>query len=256
MATTPIIRVEQFTDFNKPNATYEWDNDVIFEKDYVFNHATYSYERGAGRQVGYKDAQGKIVFSELPNAQAIGSLGIGSESFYVGGQPHRIVNGSVSAVDQYGKPLGQGLADEYQTAFDEAKAVNEQRYEDIDKGYSERLDTAMNELEGLGLHESAQINQRYDELFAEGQQDAVSRGLSGSTLMPTLRAGVDQQRSQDLGALEERLSASKSQTYSDLFGQQLQFQERREDMYPDFNLLAKLSQMQGAAGGTMAMPTF
>lgn len=129
---------------------------------------------------------------------------------------------------------GGSLASQYQAAYDEAKAANEKRYQDILSG-----------MEGMGKQEAADISTRWRGVGAQQGQDLVSRGLVGTTIKPTLQNAAARGESADLGALQDRLKSMK-------FG----FMERRTDEYPDLNQMIQLAQMQGAYGGGGAAQTY
>ena len=129
----------------------------------------------------------------------------------------------------------------------------------------------MNALQGQGQQEAIDIQRRYGELGAANQQDMVNRGLTGTTIMPTMRQGIareqegalsrlnerlinqrigmDSQLSGDALSAQERLGQSILQGTAGVQGDTLGFAERRTDAYPDMNQLINLAAMYGAAGG-------
>lgn len=115
----------------------------------------------------------------------------------------------------------------YQKAFNEAKAANEERYEQI-----------LAELAGYGTQREADIRTGYGHQLSQMQQDLVSRGLTGTTVKPSITASV-------YGNMEDAISRMKE----DLLMQRLGFMERRTDTYPDYGMMANLLQGYGAAGG-------
>lgn len=153
-------------------------------------------------------------------------------------------------INKSGSGSGSGsLSASYQKALDESKAANLQRYADIDKGYSDRFASAMSTMEGLGDQERADISSRYRGLQSSQQQDLTSRGLTGTTILPTMQQGVAQQETAAQGRLGERLRREKLGYQTQLSGEQLAFQERRNDIGPDLGMLMQLAQMQGSASG-------
>lgn len=192
---------------------------------------------------------------------------------------------------------GGGLPGSYLDAYNEARAANEQRYEDILTGYQDRSNQyqenaaglrddvlngydaryqrGMQNLEGLGNQEKIDVQRQFGELAAANQQDLVNRGLTGTTIMPTMRQGIlreqtdalsrinERLQNQRLGldaslsgdglSAQERLGQSILSGTAGMQGDTLQFAERRSDTYPDFNQLAALAQSYGAAGGMAGM---
>lgn len=199
---------------------------------------------------------------------------------------------------QYGT-LGGGngsLPQSYLDAYNAAKAANEKRYQDILtgyqtrynqfnqgaaglrddvlNGYESRYQRGMANLEGLGTQEKNDILRQYGELGAANQQDMTTRGLTGTTIMPTMRQGIMREQQAALSRVNERLQNQRLAVDSGLSGDALsaqerlglgilngsaglagdtlQFAERRTDSYPDYNQLAALAQGYGAAGGMNA----
>ena len=188
---------------------------------------------------------------------------------------------------------GMGVPQDYQRAYEEAKAANEERYkniltgyqdrsnqyqegaaglrDDVLGGYDARYQRNMNALQGQGQQEAIDIQRRYGELGAANQQDMVNRGLTGTTIMPTMRQGIAREQEGALSRLNERLINQRIGMDSQLSGDALSaqerigqsilagaagvqgdtlgFAERRTDAYPDMNQLINLAAMYGAAGG-------
>lgn len=141
------------------------------------------------------------------------------------------------------------LAKQYQEAMDAANAKNEERYQAILSGYLSQETQARSTLEGLGVQEGADIATQYAGLQSRSGQDMVSRGLTGTTIAPTMRSGIQRQETDAQGRLASRLKREKLAILPNLQSQRLNFMERREDVQPDYNQLIQLAQMQGTAGG-------
>lgn len=188
---------------------------------------------------------------------------------------------------------GMGVPQDYQRAYEEAKAANEERYkniltgyqdrsnqyqegaaglrDDVLGGYDARYQRNMNAIQNLGQQEATDIQRRYGELKSANKQDMVNRGLTGTTIMPTMdqgiareqegalsrlnerlisqRIGLDSQLSGDAISAQERLGQSILTGAAGVQGDTLGFAERRTDAYPDMNQLIQLAAMYGAAGG-------
>ena len=72
-------------------------------------------------------------------------------------------------------------------------------------GYGQRTAGALSQLEGLGAYEAADINRRYDAIRAGEMADLTSRGLRSSTVASNVTQGIERERTQELGGLQERL---------------------------------------------------
>jgi len=160
------------------------------------------------------------------------------------------------------------LMGEYQTAYNEAKTANEQRYQEILTGYKTRYSTAMtglasnreeimSGLEGLGEKELAGIGRRFTKERASASQGLISSGLYSTTVAPAVLGGVTRREGYAVGEAEERLRREKLgylRSLSDrelmmqtgLKKEELDFMERRTDEYPSESLYVQLMQGLGS----------
>lgn len=133
---------------------------------------------------------------------------------------------------------------EYQTAYNEAKAANESRYQEILTGYKTRYSTAMDTLgttrtavtgklasnraevlsglQGLGEAELAGIGRRYTRERASASQGLISSGLHSTTVAPAVLGGVTRREGYATGEAQERLRREKLGYISQLGAQELQ----------------------------------
>jgi hypothetical protein len=161
------------------------------------------------------------------------------------------------------------LKTEYQTAYNQAKAANEERYQEILTGYKTRYGTAtdklasnraevMSSLEGLGEAELAGIGRRYNKEMASVSQGLISSGLHSTTVAPAVKAGVTKREGYAVAEAQERLRREKLSYLSQLGDkelmmqtgltkEQLDFMERREDEYPSESLYVQLMQGLGSS---------
>ena len=161
-------------------------------------------------------------------------FGRGGATVLRGSRQHQIAsNLAASRPDPREQYLQQ-----FQTSQQEARDVNEQRYQSILGGYDARLSG----LEGAGAQERMDIGERWRQTGARRGQDLVSRGLSGSTIQMNIGSDIARGESGDVGRLEERLRGQRMGAEMD----RLRFMERREDEYP--NQPAMLNLMQGLGG--------
>lgn len=144
----------------------------------------------------------------------------------------------------------QDLISQYQTAYDQAKSANETRYNEILGGYRSRRDRALADLQGSGDQERKDIAQRVSNFAGKLNQSNVDRGLAGTSAMGATGVAATKMQNDEEGRLNERLRQQRIGLDTGLDQDTLQFMERRNDTYPDFEMLSRLSQgMGGASGG-------
>ena len=148
---------------------------------------------------------------------------------------------------------------EYRKAFDSAKAANEARYNQILSEYRNRYTRNLALLQGMGTQERMDIDQQFQGLSSRAGQDMVSRGLTGTTIAPTVQAGIARERAGAQGRLNERLRREQVDVDSRLSGDTLGFMERRNDEYPDPNLYMRLMEIEARTSpgpqGSSLMPS-
>ena len=146
------------------------------------------------------------------------------------------------------------MINSYQSAWDQARNANEQRYRDILGGWRSMGSKAMGLAGSLGQSRMGDINRQFNALRGSSMQDLTSRGLGNSTIRPSINAGIERQRGY---ALTNAADAATQQQLGVLGGmgrEMLGFAERREDEYPDYNQLEKLAGEMGQYGARG--PTF
>lgn len=146
----------------------------------------------------------------------------------------------------------QRFQSEYAGSYEDAKRANEKRYENILAGYGSRESDVMGALSGYGASQAADIQSSAQAAQGSAMQDLVSRGLMGTTVAPSLKAGFAGQTARSLTDLQGQLALMRAQTLGGLRGDKLAFQERRTDAYPDPNLwtgyMSAFGQGAGARG--------
>jgi len=146
----------------------------------------------------------------------------------------------------------QGMFQQYGTAFNvgqKAKLANYQRVLTAAQG---RYDTGMGMLEGAGKQEEADIKSRWGSEANRGMQDLITRGLTGTTIAPTMRMGYQRQQEAELGRLQQSLLEQRLGYHSQLSGDVLNYMSQLPLDYPT-------SAQVGAAGSELAalkMPYF
>jgi len=136
----------------------------------------------------------------------------------------------LAASQEYNNPANTAIRG-YQTAYDEAKAANETRYNDI-----------LGRIDATTDQQAADIRTGYGEANANAQQGLARTGLANTTIAPTLRTGYQREMH---GALN-RNADQMIQTRTGVM-------ERRTDGYPDQNSLMSLLQTYGHSGGLTGM---
>ncbi len=142
----------------------------------------------------------------------------------------------------------QGIMAQYQQAYNAANAANLGRYGDILQGYTDRYDRNMGSLNKMSLQRQSDINENYNSQAANTKQRLTDLGMSGTTVAPTMAAGVERNRIADQNRLADQVLQQRVGMDAGLSGDRLQFMERRTDELPDLGLYAQLA-MQAAAGG-------
>jgi hypothetical protein len=159
------------------------------------------------------------------------------------------------------------LKNEYETKYNEAKTANEARYNEILSGYNTTYNNVntgyntlysdiMREYQGMGDAERSDLRRNYG---IQGNRQLA--GLQASGLLNTTIAPTVQRQNQDASAraemlLNERLRRDKLGTMQDLRQSQMGqltaldqakygVMERREDAYPDFNVMLQLAKGLG-----------
>jgi len=144
----------------------------------------------------------------------------------------------------------QTLAQQYQSAQDEAKATNEQRYQDILGGYKTRQQDAMLALQNLGGAERAKLEKQFGEEASRQRVSLAGRGLGGTSVASGVGAKMATAQQDAMNQLNERLTRERLGYQTGLSGDTLGFMERREDAYPDLQQMMMLAQMQGKTGAS------
>ena len=186
------------------------------------NPADYNYTIGSG---------GSITYTPKPGTPAATS--------------NATVSGTIS-----GDSTAQQIINDLQRAQSEAKAANESRYQDILSGYDQRKGDVLGLVEGMGDTAKAGLYDRYRSAEATGQQDMVSRGLTGTTVKPAMERGYRRDYEQGLGSINESLRSQQANLTGNLDMDRLQFMERRTDAYPDTGLYSQILSQLGQANAT------
>jgi len=132
------------------------------------------------------------------------------------------------------------LIAEFEKAQAESKTANLQRFEEVKGGYTDLLNSALERVRGIGGQEKKDIVSRGEGQIARGQQDLISRGLTGTTIAPTVAQGFRRDTQAALARLSDRQTEREVGLTTDIEGKRLNFIERRNDIGPDAGLYANL----------------
>ena len=152
--------------------------------------------------------------------------------------------------NKYQKQLDD-MIKQMQSKYDEANAANESRYGDILGQYEDRYNRNTAELDKIGQTRRADINRDFDNLGTRQSQDLISRGLSTSTVAPTVQSANMRNRQAAMTAADESAARAKIDIDSQLSGDKLNFMERRNDVGPDLGMIADLAMKAGEWGRGM-----
>jgi hypothetical protein len=191
------------------------------------------------------------TFGAVP-AQAMGpGYSVSKDTTYYSGQPFNKYNVSYVGTpqEQWQMQVLPQLMSEYQRAYNEARQANEERYKQLLTGYQSRYDDAMNYLGMMSNQSEKDIRSQYQSAANQGAQDLMSRGLSGSTIAPTMRQGYMRQMDAELQRNRDAQIQQRLGYQTALSKDRLDVIERREDTYPSWDQLAQLALGVGKAGG-------
>ena len=106
------------------------------------------------------------------------------------GQGLSLIGSNIDTANQLGTNIQQTLGPQQTAAYN---------------AYQGNLNSLMPMLEGAGTQERTDINRQFNNLGNQQAADLTSRGLSATTILPTLQQGTERSRADALGGLNERL---------------------------------------------------
>lgn len=128
-----------------------------------------------------------------------------------------------------------------QKAQEDANRANQERYEEGLRRLQEREAMASE----YGSAAMAEARRQFANLGTQANQKMVDRGLTGTTIAPSVQAGIARQGEQTAAKIGE--DAMRYRT--DLIGDTVGFMERRDDVGPDLGMLGNLMMQYGQSGG-------
>ena len=121
----------------------------------------------------------------------------------------------------------EGMVEQYNTAYAEARSANEARYQQM-----------------LGIADQTTGQRAADIRSSHGQQESsmmqglARQGMAGTTVGSTMKMGIQREQQSSLNRLADQMQGTK-----------LGIIERREDAYPSSDILLQLAQALGQGGG-------
>ena len=141
-----------------------------------------------------------------------------------------------------------GLSSAYQQAMDAANAANESRFGNIMNLSGDLYGRSMDRVGQLGQDQIAESRKAYDESLAGMQARLGTRGLSGTTVGPSLQQGIDRSYQDAVRGIQENTLKQQLQTDIDLTRGRMGVMERRTDQGPNFSELLGITQAMAAGG--------
>jgi len=218
----------------------------------------------AGGAAGAAGATAGASYTTMPSQATLANSMQPGQTFTVGNTTYtwtgtNAVPAGGSSSSLYGV-FGGGsvgaLANEFQGKIDEANAANEARYQQAVTGYGQ-LETDVTGLyAGQGAQTKADIGRSAEAQYADIGQDAVSRGLSGTTMPRSEKYGVFREAEGAKASVDEAVARNTAAAIMSARTGKLGVIERREDIAPDYGTLmglaGKLGEGQGSSGGSSA----
>jgi len=141
----------------------------------------------------------------------------------------------------------KALEEEFKQKWQEAKEANEKRYQEILSGYEKEYRDAMDKLRGMGAAAKKEISDSYGKAQAASLQNLARSGLLSSTVAPSVLSQIRAAETKTLESLNEQIRREMLQYMTGITSDRLAFMERREDVYPDVQMLLELARGLGNA---------
>jgi len=189
------------------------------------------------------------------DARIRGYLANIGQKAYARSQTGRARMGSTIGRQGSGKPnakgqertLLQNLYDQFQTAHDEANTANEERYQQLIEGLESRRERGLGYLQNYGLQMMQDVKDRYKQFGSDIQNKMIDSGLAGGSRADVMQQGNLREEMSSRRRLGDNLSSQYFNADMQLDLDRLQAIERREDIGPDYGMLAQLAQQIGAS---------
>ena len=163
----------------------------------------------------------------------------------IGGQPVPPAPGA----EQPNGPMGiPAWADDYQKAYDEAKAANEARYGEGLGMLQDLYGRSMDRTSQLGEAQRAEAEDMARRRGAVAGGNLVSRGMGNTTLVNTAQQGVNRERDRRMLEIDDAVNRQQLQTDIGLTQGITGWMGDRTDTYPDMGQFAALAGAYGEGG--------
>lgn len=216
---------------------YEWVDGTLYRNAWrTYRGAGQSQYQREGREAVARRTGDGIEYLQRPTADILAFVGHDmSQPYLYQGEYWMSQTGADVQVDASGQTLPEQIMSEYDESYEEARQANLQRYEE-----------GLELLGQMGEQRREDIGQEFTGLRSRTRQELVSRGLTGTTVLPTLQTGISEAEQDTLGRLEEQL-----------LQQRLNWVEARTDTYPDVRPYLQLLTGYGRYGeGTPSAPNY
>ena len=140
----------------------------------------------------------------------------------------------------------QQLMNQYQQSYDQAKAANQNRYDEIKNYYFTRQKQGQGYIDAMSNQSKQDLANQYQANLGHTDQSLISRGLGNTTVKESINRGLMGDYNAELRRLNDATLGRRLSTFSGLSGDTLGFMERRNDAYPDMGMLSQLAMAQGA----------
>jgi hypothetical protein len=107
-------------------------------------------------------------------------------------------------LQQYGNLFSRSMGD-YGAMSNKLMGAYDQALSPVLQGMRDRYTRNMGTLEGMGTQQRKDLNQQYNNLQSQTNQQMLNMGLGNSTVAASMQAGNERQRADAFGRLEEGL---------------------------------------------------
>lgn len=136
----------------------------------------------------------------------------------------------------------------FQEKTDEANAANEARYGEA-KGLLEELRTRnQDRVDSFGRSAQADIEERVAENLGDVRAELSGRGLANSNILPAFMMRAERDKMRELNRIDEARDARAADYDSRDTGNIARLIESRNDIAPDYSMLADLALKYGQSG--------
>jgi len=153
--------------------------------------------------------------------------------------PFAYITGRSTAMGASALPASGQSA--YTAAFNEWEQQSHQEEQmqrmlrNIQSTYEAQYTEGLGAIEGMGASETENINRQFEGASSKATSGLMASGFAGSTVLPTVQAGIEREKSSALGGLNDRLLRTR-----------LDWMANRPDLT---NIATMMQYVQGAGQG-------